>query len=225
MTFNHAAHILMMSGTALYELFEDIGYFTSITMCYFFTEGYFYTSSKKKYAKRLLIFALISEIPYVLAMGYFQLNVMFTFLICFGIYAMLDSGLNNFLKALSVFVMILFSALCDCAFILPIAELLFRFSRGDRKKQAIVWTAVCVMFFAVSFMGYAFSDSDTPFSLGYALLHSFYAVSAWIASAVIIMFLYSGKKSERHLLLNKWSFYIYYPLHLLILWGIKIFIM
>lgn len=225
MTFNHIAHTLMTAGTALYELFEDIGFFTSITMCYFFTEGYFYTSSKKKYAKRLLIFALISEIPYVLAMGYFQLNVMFTFLICFGIYAVPDSKLNNSLKTISVIVLILFSALCDCAFILPIAALLFRFGRGDRKKQAIAWTAVCAMFFALSFMGYAFSDSDTPFSLGYALLHSFYAVIAWIASAIIIMFLYNGKKSEKHLLLNKWSFYIYYPLHLLILWSIKYFIM
>ena len=35
MTFNHIAHILLPSGTVIYEVFEDMGYFTSITMCYF----------------------------------------------------------------------------------------------------------------------------------------------------------------------------------------------
>ena len=100
MTFNHIAHILMTTGTVLYEVFEDIGYFTSITMCYFFVEGYFYTRSRRNYAKRLFIFALISEIPYVLAMGYFQLNVMFTFLICLVILTVIDSKLNKFLKVL-----------------------------------------------------------------------------------------------------------------------------
>ena len=33
MTFNHIAHILLPSGTVIYEVFEDMGYFTSITMC------------------------------------------------------------------------------------------------------------------------------------------------------------------------------------------------
>ena len=64
MTFNHIAHILLPSGTVIYEVFEDMGYFTSITMCYFMVEGYFYTHSRKDYAKRLLIFAFIAEISY-----------------------------------------------------------------------------------------------------------------------------------------------------------------
>lgn len=221
MTFNHIAHILMTSGTAVYEVFEDIGYFTSITMCYFFVEGYFYTHSRRNYAKRLFIFALISEIPYVLAMGYFQLNVMFTFLICLVILTVIDSKLNKFLKVLSVLGLTLLSAVCDCAFILPIAAILFRFGRDDRKKQTLAWITMCVIFFALNLPGY-FNGADR---IGYALLHGFYAVIPWIASGIIIMYFYSRKKSEKHTFLNKWTFYIYYPLHLLILWGIRYFIM
>ena len=221
MTFNHIAHILMTSGTVLYEVFEDIGYFTSITMCYFFVEGYFYTHSRRNYAKRLFIFALISEIPYVLAMGYFQLNVMFTFLICLLILTVIDSKLNKFLKVLSVLGLTLLSAVCDCAFILPIAAILFRFGRGDRKKQTLTWITMCVIFFALNLPSYYSVENQ----IGYALLHSFYAVIPWIASGIIIMYFYSGKKSEKHIFLNKWTFYIYYPLHLLILWGIRYFIM
>ena len=33
-------------------------------MCFFLVEGYRYTHSRKKYALRLLIFALISQVPY-----------------------------------------------------------------------------------------------------------------------------------------------------------------
>ncbi len=109
MTFNHIAHILMTPGTVVYEVFEDMGYFTSIIMCYFLVEGYFYTHSKRDYAKRLFLFALISEIPYLLAMGYFQLNVIFTFLICFCILLLLDSRLNKIQKILSVLGLILLS--------------------------------------------------------------------------------------------------------------------
>ncbi len=221
MTFNHIAHILMTSGTAVYEVFEDIGYFTSITMCYFFVEGYFYTHSRRNYAKRLFIFALISEIPYVLAMGYFQLNVMFTFLICLIILTALDSKLNKFLKVLSVLGLMLLSAVSDCAFILPIAAILFRLGRGDRKKQAFAWITMCIIFFALNLPSYYSAENQ----IGYALLHSFYAVIPWIASGIIIMYFYSGKKSKKHTFLNKWTFYIYYPLHLLILWGIRYFIM
>lgn len=221
MTFNHIAHILMTSGTAVYEVFEDIGYFTSITMCYFFVEGYFYTHSRRNYAKRLFIFALISEIPYILAMGYFQLNVMFTFLICLLILTVLDSKLNKFLKVMFVLGLMLLSAVCDCAFILPIAAILFRLGRGDRKKQAFAWITMCIIFFALNLPGYYNGAGQ----LGYALIHSFYAVIPWVASGVVIMFFYSGKKSEKHEFLNKWAFYIYYPLHLLILWGIRYFIM
>ena len=143
MTFNHIAHILLPSGTVIYEVFEDMGYFTSITMCYFMVEGYFYTHSRKDYAKRLLIFAFIAEIPFVLAMGYFQLDVMFTFFLCLCILAVLDSKLNKALKILSVLVLTILSVFCDCALILPIAAILFRYSRGNRKKQIGAWAMMC----------------------------------------------------------------------------------
>lgn len=224
MTFNHIAHILLPSGTVIYEVFEDMGYFTSITMCYFMVEGYFYTHSRKDYAKRLLIFAFIAEIPFVLAMGYFQLDVMFTFFLCLCILAVLDRKLNKALKILSVLGLTILSVFCDCALILPIAAILFRYSRGNRKKQIGAWAMMCFIFFVLNIPGYAPDDAVYPYLSGYALLHSFYAIIAWIVAAIVILVFYNGKKSQKHVVLNKWLFYIYYPLHLLVLWGIHFFL-
>ena len=67
MILNHIANIFMDPGTLLFTVLVDIGYFTAPVMCYFLVEGYHYTRSKKKYARRLAVFALISEVPFCLA--------------------------------------------------------------------------------------------------------------------------------------------------------------
>ena len=84
MLLNHISTIFMESGKFVSELFLNAGYFTAIIMCYFLVEGYQYTHSKKKYAFRLIIYALISEIPYCLAftkngvLEFCGLNMLFT---------------------------------------------------------------------------------------------------------------------------------------------------
>ena len=79
MTCNHIANIFLTPGTLLFEVMIDIGYFTAITMCYFLVEGYGYTHDKKKYGERLLLFGAISFIPFCLAFGMVQMNMLCTF--------------------------------------------------------------------------------------------------------------------------------------------------
>lgn len=58
MLLNHVANIFLQPGTFACEALKDIGYFTAPVMCWFLVEGYRYTRSVKKYAGRLLIFAV-----------------------------------------------------------------------------------------------------------------------------------------------------------------------
>ena len=105
MLLNHIANIFLEPGTFLFEVMVDVGYFTAITMCYFLVEGYGYTRSKEKYGKRLLLFALISEIPFCLAfteegtISFVNMNMLFTLFLCFLIlYAMekIPSGTGGY---------------------------------------------------------------------------------------------------------------------------------
>ena len=90
MLLNHIANVFLEPGTFLFEVMVDVGYFTAITMCYFLVEGYCYTRSKEKYGKRLLLFALISEIPFCLAfteegtISFVSMNMLFTLFLCNG---------------------------------------------------------------------------------------------------------------------------------------------
>ena len=83
MLLNHFAHVFLDHGSTLFAVFTGIGYFTAPVMVYFMVEGYGYTRSKKKYFLRLLLFAILSEIPYYYALGFGNLNMLFTLSICF----------------------------------------------------------------------------------------------------------------------------------------------
>ena len=90
MLLNHIANVLLPENTILWEVLVDIGYFTAITMCYFLVEGFYYTHSRRKYGERLLIFAGISQVPYMMAFDFSQLNMIFTLFICFMILVIQD---------------------------------------------------------------------------------------------------------------------------------------
>ena len=177
MTLNHFAHVFLTPGTVLCEVLQDIGYFTAMTMCFFLVEGYRYTRSRKDYARRLLAFAILSQVPYVMALGIYQLNVLFTLLICFLILCLMDSAMAPWKRRLSIFGLFLVSCACDWSFMLPMGAVLLKRGEGQPRRQVLAYAAVAGIFWLLNIPGYM--DAG----VGSALLHSFYAILGIAASA------------------------------------------
>ena len=127
MLLNHIANVFLEPGTFLFEVMVDVGYFTAITMCYFLVEGYGYTRSKEKYGKRLLLFALISEIPFCLAfteegtISFVSMNMLFTLFLCFLILYAMEKIPSGTRQTLCILGLVFASAYSDWAF-LPLSS-------------------------------------------------------------------------------------------------------
>lgn len=223
MLLNHISMIFMQSGGFWAELFLNVGYFTAIVMCYFLVEGFQYTHSKKNYAIRLAVFALISEIPYCLAftegavIGFYGLNMLFTLLICFLILLSIEKITNRALKIAAVLGLALLSVFSDWALLAPIFTLLFVWSQDSTAKKKIAFVVSALVFGIFNFVG-----GIGRFSVQTNILYALASMIGIALGGIAILYLYNGKRMERGKTFSKWFFYLFYPIHLLILGIIRI---
>lgn len=224
MLLNHISTIFMESGNFLSESFLDLGYFTAITMCYFLVEGYQHTHSKKAYAIRLFLFALISELPYCLAftqdgiIEFEGLNMMFTLLICFGVLVVFERTSNKILRFTYVLFSIILSLFCSWAILAPIFTLLFIWSQDSRTKIKLYYIISVLLFAAFNLAG-----GVGRFSVATNILYALGSMVGTGLSGIVIVHLYNGKRMEKGRVFSKWFFYWFYPVHLLILGLIRMF--
>lgn len=225
MLLNHIANVFLEPGTVLSELFLNIGYFTAVTMCYFLVEGYRYTRSKRNYGLRLLIFALISQVPFCLAFAeegileFYGFNMMFTLLLCFLILVCMERIRNQFLRNLAVMGLIFLSLFCDWALLAPVFTLLFLWAEGSRGKTKAAFLISTLLFGGINFMG---GVGSLP--VGENLLYTACGMAGVALSGIVIVYLYNGKRMERGRRFSQWFFYLFYPVHLLILGLMRIWL-
>ena len=226
MLLNHISTIFMKSGSFLAELFLNLGYFTAITMCYFLVEGFQYTHSKKNYAIRLAIFALVSEIPYCLAftnnglLEFRELNMLFTLLICFAILVAVEKVSNKVIRTVCILILILFSSVCDWAFLAPVFTLLFLWSKGSKSKTG--WAFIISM---LLFGGLNFAGGLGRFSMETNLIYALGSMMGIALAGIVIVIFYNGRRIEKGSVFSKWFFYWFYPLHLLLLGILRVIYM
>ena len=227
-------HILAMTAMVLDHLWATLvpgnlwmtcaGRIAFPIFAFLLAEGFFRTRSLPKYLLRLLIFALISEIPFDLMMGgvpfyWVHQNVIWTFLIALLAMQAMDALRQRIrrpvLKVLALAGVTLLAALAgllsfaDYSAAGVLTVLVFYFFHG-RKWYHFAGQLICLYWLNnVLLMG-----MDLPFTL---LGHTFFFPTQGFALlALIPIWLYRGAQGPH----SKWirySFYAFYPAHMLLI--------
>ena len=186
-------------------------------------EGYFHTSDLKGYVRRLFLFALLSEIPFNLAMGsrlFYPIhqNVLWTFLLALGFIHWNEKAKHSGKLWKRVAVGILSVVLGYLAGILTMADfyqggvltvLVFYFFRG-RTWWQLAGQLLCLWYINVEILsGFAYE------------LHLFLIRQGLALLALFPIWLYRGRQGY-HSKGFRYFCYAFYPAHLLILGLLKL---
>ena len=190
-------------------------------------EGYFHTKNVKQYALRLLIFAVISEIPFNLAMGsslFYPIhqNVLWSFLLSLGLICLNEKARKTgklWLRLLTAVLTVVLGSLVGLLTMLDFYQagvlmvLTFYFFRG-RKWYHFLLQLACLWYINVEMLS-GFTYIFTLFGREWHIVRQGFALFA-----LIPIWLYRGKQG----LHNRWTRalnYGFYPAHLLILGLLK----
>lgn len=193
--------------------FRVIGRIAFPIFAFFVAQGYTYTHNKQKYIISLLTFGLLSQIPYVLLFQNVSLNILFTFLASIGIIYLIEQLKKDNKNILLYFIFALFNLILIFATALHLIDygifgvylvVMFYFVKDPYLQQ--VW-------FVLLNIGLVLP------SVLYAPLAPFSYVQLASVLALPLLFVYNNKKGKTNL---KYLFYIFYPVHLLILYFIQL---
>lgn len=218
MTMNHIAHVFGNSMPDwLYYICMGVGGMTFPIMAYLMSEGYKYTRNVKKYALRLLLFALLALFPFFFTMGY-MLNVLFTFLLgLLGLY--LYDHMKSRVGFVFVFILlVLLSLVCDWQ-LMGVPMILLYHTIKNKYARVIVpltitWGVMGLL--VLSGLLSTLFMPDMAMSMREVIANALYGFVGCTATIPILLN-YNGKKGPS----MKYLFYAYYPAHLAVLWLIQ----
>ena len=200
-----------------------IGRLAHPIFAFMIVEGYFHTRSLKKYVGRLLVFAVLSEIPFNLALGgrlFYPIhqNVLWTFLISIGLIVLNEKAkktgkllgriavgaatvLLGYVVGVVTFVDFYHAGI--------LTVLVFYFFRG-RKWWNYLGQLVCLWYINVEMLG------------GFSYVFELFGKTQYLSRqglalfALIPIWLYRGKQGYHNRILQ-YTYYAFYPVHLLLL--------
>ena len=209
MLIDHMAYIMIERGIGLGgswymidRVMRSMGRLAFPIFCFTIVEGFQRTSNAREYLKRLIIFALISEIPFDLAfrgtiftMDY--QNVFWT--LAFGLALLMiyeDRMMPSWQKLLGIF----------ACFLLP------NYFQTDYSAYGVL---------AIFGMYYFRKEPIKMCMAGYIVLLLQNTSEVWAVFGFLMILLYNGQKGRG----NKFFYYWFYPAHLLLLIFLKPYIL
>ena len=190
-----------------YFLLRTVGRIAFPIFCFLLVEGFYRTRSRKRYALRLAIGALLAEIPYDLmcygALHWQQQSVMVTLLLGFGALAAMGRCKSPGLKALTALPFAVAAEVlgADYGWVGVATVLLFEISRYSWRRALIIFCGLLVLGHYAGGAVLWFGNISVP-------------LQAFSALAVLFLMLYDGRKVNAGKAFQ-WAWYLFYPAHML----------
>ncbi|MEA4912278.1 MAG: TraX family protein [Oscillospiraceae bacterium] len=208
MTLDHAAWAFVPTASLGGQLLHFIGRLTAPVMCFFVAEGYAHTRDVRRYALRLALFAALSHLPFTFFStdGFSfisETGVVFTLLL--GLLAILvwESSFSSAAKGVLITGIFVLSLAGDWSYFAVAWVLLFHIFRDDPRRRAIGFFTVAL----TASLSLALSAASR--GVWWQGLFQFGVLAAYP-----LLRLYNGQRGRWN---GRWFFYIYYPLHLVLL--------
>ena len=208
MAIDHVGAFLMNDNDTM----RTIGRLAFPIYAFLIAEGCAHTKNKRKYFLLIFILGLICQVAYVAAMGGLYLGVLLTFSVSILIIYSIQAAMDNHKLAFIPIIAVLLVGALNAYLTVKLKHLDYRFDYGfegmmmpviiymfKSKWGKLFATALCCMFI----------------SMRYA------PIQWWSLMALIPLLLYNGQYGKAKF---KYSFYIFYPAHMLIIYGIYMLI-
>lgn len=214
MLVDHTAWLFVPFYSFAGQALHFVGRLTGPTMAIFIAEGYRYTKDVNRYTLRLGLFALISW-PFYCLMDYgrikLEFGVIYTLFLALLAIRVYDSDMHIVVRVGLIALLIGLSRWGDWAIYDIIFALIAHIWHDDKPIRWTLHTVVClieIVLLAESLVSYRKPVYYAACELGTLLV------------APMFVYFYSGERGSRHPF-HKWFFYVFYPLHMLVLWIIK----
>ncbi|MBR4732902.1 MAG: hypothetical protein IK081_09070 [Lachnospiraceae bacterium] len=190
---------------------------------FFISEGFQYTSSKIRYGKRLLIFALITQVAHAVTADsqlgfsfktfFFEWNVFFTLLFGFIDLCILTSEKKWIVKITGVLAVLTLSYLMNTEWWVfgQLIIIAYYYLRKNRVLKFIVVSLLIYFMFVFSDCNFGGDFVVCFYTRGMRYYMPFSVIGVALPS-----FFYKGRNGKKSKFLQ-YFFYVFYPLHLLLI--------
>lgn len=217
MFIDHYVAVMMSHNDVFSFSLRVFGRIAAPVFCFFIAEGYHYTSNKINYIKRLLIFAVIAHIPYILMFEYtfFQATSIMWGL-ALGLIALTVIKSDKYhiiIKALVLFLACGLSITANWNYVAVLWIVAFGVFRDNFKWRIISFLSIGIVFHLIpTYINFGPSHEGYPhwYQLGIIL-------------AVPLLIMYNGEPGKNSKLVSKFM-YVFYPGHMLLIYLLKQFI-
>lgn len=210
----YSSTAVLHGGSTLYNMYllcRMVGRISFPIFAFLLVEGIHHSRNRKKYAMRLALGAVLAEIPYNLMVSgevfWRQQSVMLTLLL--GFFAVLAMERCRSLSwkpvAAVPFAVLAELLMADYGWTGVAVIVLFQLSREMYRKNFVRFFGMVVLFHYTSSMVFWVGNLSLP-------------MQALGALSMLFIASYDGRKLTRSKA-AQWAFYLFYPVHLLVLWA------